>query len=61
MNSERARSRSPWMTARIPQAKPLSCDVKTEMLVIGGGIAGLSTAYELVRAGHDVILTERVA
>jgi len=31
----------------------------TEILIIGGGIAGTSTAYFLTKAGHKVILLER--
>lgn len=31
----------------------------TEMLIIGGGIAGAATAYYLTQAGHEVILLER--
>ncbi|QBD83119.1 FAD-binding oxidoreductase [Ktedonosporobacter rubrisoli] len=33
--------------------------VHTEILIIGGGIAGTSTAYFLAQQGHDVILVER--
>ena len=31
----------------------------TEILIIGGGITGTSTAYFLTQAGHEVILPER--
>lgn len=33
--------------------------IETEILIIGGGIAGTSTAYHLSQLGHDVILVER--
>jgi sarcosine oxidase subunit beta len=32
---------------------------ETELLIIGGGIAGASTAYHLAQYGHDVTLLER--
>src|SRR5256884_6736337 len=31
----------------------------TEILIIGGGISGTSTAYFLTQAGHEIILLER--
>ena len=34
-------------------------NMTTEILIIGGGIAGTSTAYFLTKAGHEVILLER--
>jgi sarcosine oxidase len=35
--------------------------VDTDTIVIGGGIAGAATAYELARAGCDVVLLEQFA
>lgn len=32
---------------------------ETEIIIIGGGIAGVATAYYLARAGHEVVLIER--
>lgn len=36
----------------------LSSNVETDVLIIGGGIAGISTAYCLVKAGKKIILIE---
>lgn len=32
---------------------------QTEILIIGGGIAGIIAAYELIEAGHQVLLVDR--
>src|SRR5215469_15667850 len=32
--------------------------INTEFVVVGGGIAGLTAAYELIQAGHTVELLE---
>ena len=48
-----------WMESTPPTAyPPLSHDLSVDVLVIGGGIAGLSTAWELTRAGRTVALLE---
>jgi glycine/D-amino acid oxidase-like deaminating enzyme len=35
-------------------------DRSMNVIVVGAGIAGLSTAWSLVKAGHNVTLLERV-
>lgn len=37
----------------------MSTEQQRRILVIGGGVIGLSSAYHLLRAGHDVTLLER--
>ena len=53
-------SRSCWMD-ELPDidAPPLTGDAECDVLVVGSGIAGLSTAYELARFGRTVIVIDR--
>ena len=44
---------TPW-----PEYPPLGADVRVDVVVIGAGVAGLSTAWELVRRGRRVALLE---
>lgn len=48
-----------WHDLRQRSATPaLAADVSADVLVIGAGITGLSTAWELAQAGRDVLLLE---
>jgi RNA polymerase-binding transcription factor DksA len=48
-----------WMeTTPTTAYPPLTSDLDVDVAVIGGGIAGLCTAWELVRAGRTVALLE---
>jgi glycine/D-amino acid oxidase-like deaminating enzyme/nitrite reductase/ring-hydroxylating ferredoxin subunit len=40
-------------------AGPLTADAQADVVVVGAGIAGLSTAYELARLGKSVIVIDR--
>ena len=46
-------------SARLPQYPQLKGDISTDVLVIGGGMAGLLCAYQLMKAGVDCIVAER--
>lgn len=35
--------------------------MKKRIVIIGGGVIGLATAYELIKSGHQVRLLERQA
>jgi monoamine oxidase len=40
------------------QAKASAAIAAKKVVIIGGGLAGLSAAYELSQAGHDVTVLE---
>lgn len=51
--------RSLWeQTATLPSYESLGTDVKTDVLVIGGGMAGILCAHALHQAGVDTVLVE---
>lgn len=51
--------RSFWqITARVPSLEPLRADAAADVCVVGAGIAGLSTAYHLLRAGRSVVVLD---
>jgi choline dehydrogenase-like flavoprotein len=60
MNVADERSRSCWIED-VPaiEAPPLQSDQMCDVVVIGSGIAGLSTAYEVCRFGRSVIVIDR--
>jgi glycine/D-amino acid oxidase-like deaminating enzyme/nitrite reductase/ring-hydroxylating ferredoxin subunit len=45
-------------TANTPEEKPLSTDTSTGVVIIGAGIAGLTTAYLLAQEGKDVTVLD---
>lgn len=59
MNVANERTRSLWMESAMPAAPELAEDVQVDAVVIGSGIAGLSTAYELALRGRSVAVLDR--
>ena len=60
MNVRDEHSESLWMAETpVAQAGPLTGDAEADVAVIGSGIAGLSTAYELSRLGRSVTVIDR--
>ena len=56
------RSTSLWLQTTHPEkAPPLTSATRADVCVIGGGIAGLTTAYLLRREGYDVVLLDHSA
>src|SRR5207248_11006917 len=45
-------------TFEVPDLPSLSRDLTTDVCVIGAGIAGLSTAYSLIKAGKKVVVLD---
>ena len=45
-------------TTQLPSFEPLRKNIKTDVLIIGGGLAGLLCAYRLAQAGVDYALVE---
>lgn len=45
-------------TANIPHFEPLQQDIQTDVLIIGGGMAGILCAHELTLRGEDYVLVE---
>ncbi|MEJ7807713.1 MAG: FAD-dependent oxidoreductase [Telluria sp.] len=52
-------STSVWLaTASVPQFPALTGDERADVCIIGAGIAGLTTAYMLLRAGKTVVVID---
>ena len=46
-------------TCTLPSFPQLNEDIKTDVLIIGGGMAGLLTAYRLTQRGVDCVVVEK--
>jgi glycine/D-amino acid oxidase-like deaminating enzyme len=51
-------TKSLWEEFEIPEYKSLTQNLTTEVCVVGGGISGVSIAYQLAKKGHKVVLLE---
>jgi glycine/D-amino acid oxidase-like deaminating enzyme/nitrite reductase/ring-hydroxylating ferredoxin subunit len=59
MHSDSGHTTSVWMdTTEVPQFQSLTQDLRTNVCVIGAGIAGMTTAYLLARAGRAIVLID---
>src|SRR5579872_3490516 len=52
-------SKTPWQDVRMPKFATLEDDFKCDVLIIGGGITGLTAAYLLTKAGQRVCVVDR--
>lgn len=60
MNVGDERTDSNWMDVDLPADRPsLTGDHQADVVVIGGGLTGLSVAYELLQAGRGVTVIDR--
>src|SRR5215211_8305807 len=59
MKDEAQANTSIWMvTANTPSQSRLKQNIRTEVCIIGAGIAGLTTAYLLSREGRSVVVLD---
>ena len=59
MPSDSGSTTSVWMaTSDMPELPPLTRDTRAGVCVIGAGIAGMTTAYLLARAGRAVVVID---
>jgi glycine/D-amino acid oxidase-like deaminating enzyme/nitrite reductase/ring-hydroxylating ferredoxin subunit len=49
---------SVWAATKMPRSLKLTESVETDVCIVGGGIAGLTTAYLLTQAGKSVVVLD---
>ena len=60
MNVSDERTRSVWMNTKVaPRASTLDQSLTADTVIVGAGITGLSTAYELACRGQSVVVLDR--
>lgn len=52
-------SSTPWQSVKLPGFPRLDGEIKCDVLVVGGGITGLTAAHLLKKAGKRVVVLER--
>jgi glycine/D-amino acid oxidase-like deaminating enzyme/nitrite reductase/ring-hydroxylating ferredoxin subunit len=59
MEPDSGYTRSLWMdTADVPDFEPLRRNARADVCVVGAGIAGMTTAYLLMKAGKKVVVVD---
>jgi len=59
MKTDNGRTTSVWMrTADVPEQTKLNEDVRADVVIVGAGIAGLTTAYLLTKEGRRVVVLD---
>ena len=61
MNASSEKTKSFWMDSTVADAPPLDGNQTADVAIVGSGIAGLSTAYELAMRGLKVLVLDRGA
>ena len=58
MRSDSGNTTSVWMATDVPELPALAHDIRTSVCVVGAGIAGMTVAYLLARAGRAVVVID---
>lgn len=59
MKTDNGRTESVWMkTVDMPASARMAEDATADVCIVGAGVAGLSSAYQLLRAGKSVIILD---